>query len=232
MNPFQVIYLGNWGQGVAGLRALLAHRRVALRGVFTRHVPGPTKPEHRLLNATRDLAASANIPVHQSDRSLVDPAAFHGALLAQPPADVLVVCGFDRLIPARVLAMPRLAAVNVHTSLLPAFRGPKPMENAIAHHAPLGVTLHLLTPETDAGDILLCRPIPAPDGGTTLAEAFDLHNAAAAAALGEFFDDPPSALANRRPQDHARASPAPRLPFEVNDRTTLAELRARMAAHR
>ncbi len=80
--------------------------------------------------------------------------------------DLLVTAHFNQRIAPHVLALPRLGGVNVHPSLLPAYAGVDPVTMALRHGATtLGVTVHLLAPELDAGDILLQEGVPARSGG-------------------------------------------------------------------
>jgi methionyl-tRNA formyltransferase len=76
-------------------------------------------------------------------------------------ADLVVVAGYHKRIPAEVLAMPRLGAINLHGSLLPKFRGPCPWKHVlIAGETESGATVHIMTEEFDSGDILGQRRIP------------------------------------------------------------------------
>ncbi|MBV8361905.1 MAG: methionyl-tRNA formyltransferase [Deltaproteobacteria bacterium] len=80
-------------------------------------------------------------------------------------ADLLVIAGYGRILPNDVLAAARIMPINVHTSLLPKFRGASPVEGAILAGEPeSGVTIMRVTERMDAGPILLQRRIPlAPD---------------------------------------------------------------------
>ncbi|MBV8451357.1 MAG: methionyl-tRNA formyltransferase [Deltaproteobacteria bacterium] len=80
-------------------------------------------------------------------------------------ADLLVIAGYGRILPNDVLVAARIMPINVHTSLLPKFRGASPVEGAILAGEPeSGVTIMRVTERMDAGPILLQRKIPlAPD---------------------------------------------------------------------
>jgi len=80
-------------------------------------------------------------------------------------AHLLVIAGYGRILPNDVLAAARIMPINVHTSLLPKFRGASPVEGAILAGEPeSGVTIMRVTERMDAGPILLQRKIPlAPD---------------------------------------------------------------------
>jgi methionyl-tRNA formyltransferase len=96
--------------------------------------------------------------------------------------DLLVIAGFGRILPGDVLAAARLMPINVHTSLLPKFRGASPVEGAIlAGESESGVTIMRVIERMDAGPILLQRRIPlAPDEtqGSLKAKLAELGGAA------------------------------------------------------
>ena len=72
--------------------------------------------------------------------------------------DLLVVYGFNWKLPAAVLDTPRYGVINIHTSLLPKYRGPAPVLWAIRNGDPeVGVTIHRMDERFDAGPILAQR---------------------------------------------------------------------------
>jgi len=89
------------------------------------------------------------------------------SLLASYAPDVIAVACFDRKVPRAVLDLPPLGCLNVHPSLLPANRGPAPLFWTFRHgDAETGVTIHLMSEELDAGDILVQERLAVPDGIT------------------------------------------------------------------
>jgi len=79
--------------------------------------------------------------------------------------DLLVVYGFNWKLPAAVLRTPRSGAVNIHSSLLPRYRGPAPVLRAIRNgDAEIGLTVHRMDEQFDTG------PILAQQGGIPLDE--------------------------------------------------------------
>ena len=112
-------------------------------GRSRRPVPTPVK----------QAAQERGIEVFQPAK--VRNAAFRETLAAARP-DVLVVVAYGRILPARVLALGRLGAVNVHFSLLPAYRGAAPVQWALARaEERTGVTTMLMDAGLDEGDILM-----------------------------------------------------------------------------
>ncbi len=96
-------------------------------------------------------------------RRLGDPDAI-AALRAENP-DLLALTGAD-IVPASVLAVPRIGTINAHYGLLPAYRGMNVTEWSVYHGAPVGVTVHLVDPGIDTGDILEREEIAIEPGET------------------------------------------------------------------
>ena len=98
-----------------------------------------------------------------------DPEAVEKIRLLEP--DLLVVVAYGQIIPASVLSIPRLGAVNVHASLLPRHRGAAPVAHAIlAGDAETGVTIMRMDEQLDHGPILatLATPIGAQEDAVEL----------------------------------------------------------------
>lgn len=95
--------------------------------------------------------------------------------------DVAVLLGAD-IVPAPVLAVPRIATINAHYGLLPAYRGMNVTEWSVLRGDPVGVTVHVVDPGIDTGDILLQEEIPI-DPGETFATLRRKHQDVAARLL-------------------------------------------------
>jgi len=119
--------------------------RPAGRGKQSR--PGPV---HGRAN---DLGLAVRTPV-----SLKDEAA--QAEFAALDADVAVVAAYGLILPAPVLAAPRLGCLNIHASLLPRWRGAAPIQRAImAGDRETGITIMRMDEGLDTGPMLLKRAI-------------------------------------------------------------------------
>ncbi len=91
-------------------------------------------------------------------------------MVAAHPADAGILAAFGMIVPESVIGAYRCGIVNIHPSLLPAYRGPTPIEQAILDGAPeTGVSLMALAPEMDAGPVYAQRHYRVP-AGTTKAE--------------------------------------------------------------
>lgn len=135
-----VVLFGGIGREAA-VEALAA-RVACLRGVFV-----PAKPSGRFDRSVERFRA-AGLPVVPCDRSGVD-----AALLPHAGSPLLSI-GFPYILPAALLARHPLA-LNVHPTLLPAYRGPTSGAYIIMNgERQSGSTVHLLEAEVDSGDIV------------------------------------------------------------------------------
>ncbi len=151
------------------------------------------------------LAAQHELPILEIG-ALAHPAA-RPALRSLNP-DVIVTACFPRLLPASWLALPRLGCLNLHPSLLPAYRGPYPLFWQFrAGETRTGVTLHFMDAGADTGDIAAQAEVPFPDG-ITGPEADTLTAQAGARLLIQALRSPENIP--RRPQPAENASYHPR----------------------
>jgi phosphoribosylglycinamide formyltransferase-1 len=136
--------------GGARVAVVIANRAEAAGLAFAREAGIATA-----VVAHRDFSARAAF-----DRALVDALRAH---------DVSLVClaGFMRLLgPSFCGAFPD-AVLNIHPSLLPSFPGTDAQAQAIAHGVKVsGATVHLVTPELDAGPIVRQAAVPVEDADT------------------------------------------------------------------
>lgn len=154
----------------------------------------------------KHAAQAAGLPVLQPAR-LRDPE--WPERLAAFGADVAVVVAFGQILPKAVLDAPVRGSINIHASLLPRYRGAAPIQWAIIRgETETGITTFQMDSGMDTGDVLLMRSTPIGAEET----AGDLF--ARLAPLGaEVILDTLARLDSitPRPQDHAAATPAPRL---------------------
>jgi methionyl-tRNA formyltransferase len=105
----------------------------------------------------------------QQPLKIREPAVIDALRAAQP--DLIIVVAYGQILPKSVLEIPRLGCVNVHTSLLPRWRGAAPIQYAILHgDRETGVTTMYMDERMDTGDIILQRAqlIHADDTSATL----------------------------------------------------------------
>ena len=131
-------------------------------GVFTQ----PDRPKGRSgaaqMTPVAAAAEASGIPVWKPVKIREPEAAAKVRALAP---DVIVVVAFGQIIPEEILQIPRYGCVNVHASLLPAWRGAAPIQwSVISGDAESGVTTMRMNAGLDTGDIILQERTPlAPD---------------------------------------------------------------------
>ena len=149
-----LIFMGTPGFAVPSLRALLDAGAPILLVVTQ-----PDRPRGRgrrvVSSPVKQLAQERGLPVYQPEK-VRSPEAVE-RIAAQESACIVVVA-YGQLLPAEILEMPPLGAVNVHASLLPKYRGSAPIHWALIRgEMETGVTTILMDAGMDTGDILLQR---------------------------------------------------------------------------
>ncbi|MFS8840934.1 methionyl-tRNA formyltransferase [Synechococcus sp. W55.2] len=173
----------------------------------------PDRPQGRgqkvLPPATKVLAQAHGIPVWQPVRLRRDAEVL--AALQALAADVFVVVAYGQILPLTVLQMPKLGCVNVHGSLLPAYRGAAPIQWAIANgETETGVTTMLMDEGMDTGAILLQTKLPIGPEQTSLELALQLAQLGAELLVETLLKLEKGEL-TPIPQDGSRATYAPLL---------------------
>jgi len=110
---------------------------------------------------TLSVAWAAGLPV-MAVRDFNHPETL--TTIAGLAADVAVVSCFTQRLPAALLSVPRYSFLNIHPSLLPAYRGPVPVFWQFRDGAKTGVTVHYMDEGLDTGDIAAQAAEPLPDG--------------------------------------------------------------------
>lgn len=119
-------------------------------------VTQPDRPVGRkkILTPTpvKEEALRLGLPVYQPEK-LKNPEELQHVLDLNP--DLVVTAAFGQILPTAILEAPKLGAINVHASLLPAYRGGAPIHQAIIDgQKETGVTIMYMVDRLDAGDII------------------------------------------------------------------------------
>lgn len=155
----RVVFMGTPEFAVPALDALAADAsRFEIVGVYTQ----PDRPVGRGLelkaSPVKARALQLGIPVFQPDK-LSQPGEYERLQSLRP--EVIVVVAYGQILRRNVIELPRLGCVNIHSSLLPRWRGAAPIHWAVlAGDAESGVTTMRLVEKLDAGDILLQEKTP------------------------------------------------------------------------
>ena len=158
MAPLRVIFMGTAEVAAASLEALKAQPDFGIAAVVTQ----PDRPKGRHLelrpSPVKEIALRAGLAVLQPDRARNEN--FIQELRDSQP-DLIVVAEYGQILPKAILELPRLGCLNVHTSLLPKYRGAAPIQWAMLNDEPeTGVTIMKMDPGLDTGDILAERATP------------------------------------------------------------------------
>ncbi|MCY4644756.1 MAG: methionyl-tRNA formyltransferase [Bacteriovoracales bacterium] len=125
--------------------------------------------------------------------------------------DLIVVFAFSQFLSSRILSLPKWGCFNIHTSLLPKYRGAAPIQYALLNgDTQTGVSIQKMVKKMDAGDIALSKTVPIhrEDNGSSLYEKLKEESALA---MDSFVDQITSDSLPLTPQDEAHASFAPTL---------------------
>jgi methionyl-tRNA formyltransferase len=168
MSQLRIIFMGTAELACASLLALVRQKDFAVVAVVTQ----PDRPKGRELKLTpspvKEVALLAGLPVLQPERARRET--FVQELREFQP-DLIVVAAYGQILPQTILELPRFGCLNVHTSLLPKYRGAAPIQWAILNgDAETGITIMKMDAGLDTGDILSQQttPIHAEDNSQTL----------------------------------------------------------------
>ncbi len=158
MTPLRIIFMGTAELSCASLEKLAGEKSVHLLAVVTQ----PDKPKGRDLklqpSPVKVLAEKLSLPVLQPVKARAED--FISTLRGLQP-DLIVVVAYGQILPSAILELPRHGCVNVHTSLLPKYRGAAPIQRAISEgNAETGVTIMQMDAGLDTGPMLAARRTP------------------------------------------------------------------------
>lgn len=179
--------------------------RLALEGPRRTAVPAQTVPA-----APGELAVSAPHPVASRAARfqvpVIEIATANDILELEPAPDIIVSACFSLRLPKAVLDRPRHGCLNVHPSLLPAFRGPSPIFWQLREGpASTGVTVHRMVEAVDAGPVVAAEDRPL-EPGTSAAALNRLLAKTGARLLADALRGKDWSKIDATPQDEAAAS--------------------------
>ncbi|MFC1523688.1 methionyl-tRNA formyltransferase [Thermodesulfobacteriota bacterium] len=161
--PFRIVFMGTPQFAVPALETLISSGEI-LVGVVTQ--PDRPKGRGRRLTAppVKLAAEAASLPVFQPEKIRSND--FRDIIESLAP-DLIVVAAYGRILPASLLFLPPLGAINIHGSLLPKYRGAAPIQWALLNgEKETGVTIMQMDEGLDTGDILLPGSLPIGDDDT------------------------------------------------------------------
>lgn len=198
----RIVFMGTPDFAAASLQKLI-DEKYDIAAVFTQ----PDKPRNRGMSLSfspvKELALQNGLDVYQPTK--LRDGSFTELLRSLKP-DVLVVVAYGRILPEDALSVPTYGAVNVHSSLLPKYRGAAPVQWAVLNGDTVtGVSTMYLAPEMDTGDVIFTEKTEIGDFETS-GELFDRLMVMGAELLHKTLRAIENGTAPRSKQDESQAS--------------------------
>jgi methionyl-tRNA formyltransferase len=209
--PLRIVFCGTPEFAVPSLRHLLAQPDFQIAGVVTQ----PDRPRGRALatssSPVKDAAIAAGMPMYQPEKIKSEESL---EFFQRTAPDAVVIIAYGQIIPARLIAIPRLGWINLHGSLLPKYRGAAPIHRAIMNgEKRTGLTTMNIDAGLDTGPVLL-RFETEIGSQETAPELYARLSEAGAPLVAETLRGLDRGTITPVPQDNSQASFAPPLKKE------------------
>ena len=208
----RILFMGTPEFAVEQLKRLVETGH-ELCGVFTQ----PDKPKNRGMKMTfspvKEYALTHGLEVYQPTK-MRDGNAL--AIVRELQPELIVVAAYGRILPEDILTLPPFGSINVHSSVLPKYRGAAPINWAILDgQKETGVTIMYMTRDLDAGDIVCSKKtdIMPDEDARELTHRLALLGADA---LEDAIEKIADGTAVRTPQDHSASTYAPMLSKDLS----------------
>lgn len=205
MNPrLRIVFMGTPDFALPALKALDLHHDVVAV------VTNPDRPKGRGGKMTpppvKEYAESRNIDCLQPESVKTD-GIFN--TLSSYDADLFVTCAYGKILPERILNIPKSGCINIHASLLPKYRGSAPIWHCIINgESETGITTMMTDKGMDTGDMLLKRTVKIPLD-MTMGELHDILSVTGSELIIETIDKLIDGTLVRMPQNNDEATYAP-----------------------
>jgi methionyl-tRNA formyltransferase len=201
----RIVFMGTAELSCASLEKLARDKSFQIAAVVTQ----PDKPKGREMrlqfSPVKILAEKLKLPVLQPPRARDEK--FMSELRELKP-DLIVVVAYGQILPQSILDLPKFGCLNVHTSLLPKYRGASPIQSAILNgEMETGVTIMKMDAGLDTGEIIsqARTPILPEDNSQTLHDR--LAQLGAELLVGTIQITSPGNFRQSRSHPKARATP-------------------------
>ncbi len=203
----RIVFMGTPDIAATCLKKLLEDNFDVV-GVYTQ----PDRPKGRgmklMASAVKKVALAAGLPVFQPENFREEESV---QALRDLKPDVVAVVAYGRILPQEVLDIPEKGCINIHASVLPAYRGSAPYQWAVLDgRKETGVTAMYLCREMDAGDIIDVSKTPI-GKNETAGELLDRLAVLGAELLSKTMSRMEKGAVERAAQNPAEASYAPML---------------------
>ena len=196
----RILFMGTPDFAVASLKRLVEDGH-DICGVFTQ----PDKPKNRghklAFSPVKEYALSQDLAVYQPLK-MRDGEAM--SIVEELAPELIVVAAYGKILPEDILNYPKYGSINVHSSLLPKYRGAAPINWAILDgEEETGVSIMYMAKELDAGDVILQKATAIGEDEDALALTTRLAELGAEA-LAEAVEGLKNGTASRTPQDGSK----------------------------
>lgn len=163
----KIIFMGTSWIAKEVLASLL-EEKYNIIAVFTQPDKKTGRKQEIEASPVKKIAQMKKIPIFQPkkiDEEIIEK-------IKELSPDLIVVFAYGKIIPKEVLEIPKFKCLNIHPSLLPKYRGPSPIQNAIlSGEEKTGITIMIMDEKVDHGDILFQTEVPI-DNDETSADLF------------------------------------------------------------
>ena len=155
-NPLRIVFMGTPDFSVPTLRALVEAGH-SIVGVYCQPDKQKGRGKQIQMPPVKEAALSLDLPVYQP--ATLRDYAVQKELIDLAP-DVIVVIAYGKILPPWLIRLPKYGCINIHASLLPAYRGAAPIQWAVLNgEKESGVTIMQMDKGLDTGDMLLKRSV-------------------------------------------------------------------------
>ncbi len=206
----KVVFFGTPAFAASVLEYLL-EQKVDVAGVVSK----PDKPKGRsgtpVPTPVKEVALKHHLPLFQPE--LASSPEF-AEILRSCQADLFVVVAYGEIVKQHLLDMPPLGCINLHASLLPAYRGAAPIHRCLINgDKETGVTVMHMVKKMDAGDIIETASVPIGED-TTFEELQETLCQVGKKLLYRVVKEFEKGVIRGTPQEHEKATFAPRIELE------------------
>lgn len=209
----RIIFMGTPDFSVPTLESLMQSRHEVI-AVVTQ----PDKPKGRggavQMPPVKETALKYNIPVYQPVRAK-DPTFVEEMRTLKP--DAMVVIAFGQILSEELLEVPKYGCINIHASLLPAYRGASPIQWAVINgDRETGITTMMMDAGMDTGDILETAVISLEEKETG-GSLFDRLSSMGGELILSTLEKAENGTLVRTPQEHEKATYVKKIPKTLGD---------------
>ena len=179
------------------------NKEYGIIGAFTKIDKPNMRGKKIKYTPVKEYALENNIPIYQPNtlksKETQD-------LIKKLNPDLIVVVAYGKILPKEIIDIPKYGVINVHSSLLPKYRGAAPINAALIHgEEETGVSIMYIAEELDAGDVILTKKTKITDEDN-FESLHDRLQALGAEGLLEAVKLIEKGEAPREVQDHSKAT--------------------------